>query len=509
VLSYAELQSITDDIARRLTKRKVQKVRMLSPHTIGLELYGFDQVKGETSKRWLLLSMHRKHGRLHTLSDAPTQPPFAHPFADQLKKHLKGAGFVSISLLNDERVIEMHFESKSGYPILIQELLGTRTNCFLLDEKRNILGSLHAIPASRELAQGAAWHRPEASGLPERALQNRFEGIQEEELHNAVESEYQDQEMGDQAEGLRASLKRALKREVDFIERKMKKIDEDLQEQSRYQEFRRYGDLIKAYLPNLKPEKGEVTVVDYDEDGNPVDVTIPIDESMTVQQNMELYFKKFRKGAKGSQKLGTHLNVLLSARNDARTWLKQAEILDDDALKEFAERPEIKRMLAKHEQHLVAEEEREHLITGNLASTRHINHADVKLRPRRMQSVDGWEILVGKGAAGNDHLTIQIANGNDTFLHVDGVPGSHVIIPEQKGQTPPLETLLDAAQLAMHFSKMKNASKANVSYTQKKYVKKPKGAKPGLVVLNQRKSLSVRKDESRLNRLLGKQPEAS
>ncbi|MCA8938250.1 MAG: DUF814 domain-containing protein, partial [Planctomycetes bacterium] len=95
-----------------------------------------------------------------------------------------------------------------------------------------------------------------------------------------------------------------------------------------------------------------------------------------------------------------------------------------------------------------------------------------------------------------------IANGNDWFLHIASFPGAHVIVRNQKGQTPPLETLLDAAQLCLHYSKMKKALAASVHYVQAKFVRKPKGAKPGLVLVHGGKEISIRKDDERLARLL-------
>lgn len=501
MLSYAEMKALVSDLSARMTKRKVQKLRLLSPTTLAMELYGFDAIAGASSKRWLVLVADPKFGRLHLLREAPPTDPYAHPFGDQLKKHIKGAGFVSIALLENDRIAELHFESKQGYRILILELLGSLTNCFLLDENRHILGSLRPMAPSRGLSQRDPWVRPPAAELPDKALRNRYSGTVEDELHNAVEADYANQENEAESESLRSAITKAFKRERDFIVRKMEKIDEEMREQSRFQEFRRYGDLLKAYLNTAEPVDGVVSVTDYDEEGNPVQVEIPVDPALSMQENMEAYFKKFRKGAKGSQKLGTHLSVLVSARSDLDSTLAELDKVGDDELGAFSKRSIVARVLKKYAPDDAPASEEQ----PKLSSTRMLPKVEPHLKPRACTSIDGWEILVGKGAAGNDYLTTQLANGNDTFLHVDGVPGSHVIIRSQGGELPPPETLMDGAMLAMYFSKMKTASKANVSYIQKKHVKKPKGAKPGLVVLNQRNTLTVRMDDARMARLLGKE----
>jgi predicted ribosome quality control (RQC) complex YloA/Tae2 family protein len=90
-------------------------------------------------------------------------------------------------------------------------------------------------------------------------------------------------------------------------------------------------------------------------------------------------------------------------------------------------------------------------------------------------------------------LTLKIAKGDDFWFHVAGYGGSHVVLKNpEKLVTPPRPSLLEAAQLAAYFSQARNAPKVEVHYTQKKFVSKPKGAKPGLVRLKDFKSISVR-----------------
>ena len=112
------------------------------------------------------------------------------------------------------------------------------------------------------------------------------------------------------------------------------------------------------------------------------------------------------------------------------------------------------------------------------------------------------EIWVGRSDACNDHLTTRLARGNDLFFHLDGAPGSHVILRTAGRSDPPSEALLDACELAVHFSKQKNASRADVHIVPIKRVKKPKGAKPGLVYVTGGRTLTLRRDEKRLARLL-------
>ncbi|MBI3724775.1 DUF814 domain-containing protein, partial [bacterium] len=121
--------------------------------------------------------------------------------------------------------------------------------------------------------------------------------------------------------------------------------------------------------------------------------------------------------------------------------------------------------------------------------------------PRKFDS-RGFTILVGRSNEENDRLTLTVARGNDLFFHVRGFPGSHVIVRTERDKSVPLETLLDAAALAVHYSKVRGNTRADVSYTPRKYVRKPRGAKPGLVEISNEKTIRPDGDPARLARLL-------
>ena len=124
-------------------------------------------------------------------------------------------------------------------------------------------------------------------------------------------------------------------------------------------------------------------------------------------------------------------------------------------------------------------------------------------RPYRVfLSRSGDRILVGKGGRDNDETTLKVAGPNDIFLHVRGTPGAHVIVPVRKGEQVNDQTLLDAAHLALHYSKMKRAEKADITWTPRRNVKKPKGAKAGLVSVSRESVLHLRREPERLARLL-------
>jgi hypothetical protein len=126
-----------------------------------------------------------------------------------------------------------------------------------------------------------------------------------------------------------------------------------------------------------------------------------------------------------------------------------------------------------------------------------------RLSPGRYRTSDGLEVWVGRSAAGNDHLTTRLARGNDLFLHVEASPGSHVVLRMAGRKEAPQESLLEAAELAVHFSKQRNAARATLHVAPIKDVRKPRGSKPGLVQVLRGRSLALRRDAARLARVLG------
>ena len=115
---------------------------------------------------------------------------------------------------------------------------------------------------------------------------------------------------------------------------------------------------------------------------------------------------------------------------------------------------------------------------------------------------DGARILVGKGGEQNDELTFHVARPWDIWLHARGVPGSHVVLVTRKNEEVPQEALLDAAHLAHHFSQRKGEPRGEITWVPARFVRKTKGAAPGQVTYTRDKTLMVRIEPDRMERLL-------
>ena len=126
----------------------------------------------------------------------------------------------------------------------------------------------------------------------------------------------------------------------------------------------------------------------------------------------------------------------------------------------------------------------------------------VRMPYRTFLSSSGHPILVGKGAADNDALTLTVARPHDHWLHARGVQGAHVVVQRDRNAILTPELLVDAAHLAAHFSDLRGEPSAEIQHTERRYLRKPKGAAPGKVNVDREKVLLLRVEPSRLQRLL-------
>jgi predicted ribosome quality control (RQC) complex YloA/Tae2 family protein len=198
-------------------------------------------------------------------------------------------------------------------------------------------------------------------------------------------------------------------------------------------------------------------------------IKIEVDENLSLTDAAAEFFKRYTK-----------------ARNAAVEIQKRIETLEREILRINSERERLEVAInAKDEHYFEADEAVED--RAKRPSTKKADFSGA----RRFRSSDGFEILVGKKAVDNDQLTFRVAGPLDLWLHAADYAGSHVIVRNPNRSDIPHKTLIEAASLAAFYSSGKSQTKAAVHYTQKKFVNKPRGAKPGLVRLASFKTVLV------------------
>jgi len=276
-----------------------------------------------------------------------------------------------------------------------------------------------------------------------------------------------------------SSIAHTLKNHIERCEKKIAIQNEALESAARMEEYRQKGELIQANLYRLK--KGEpVARVDnfYDENYAPID--IPMDVSLSPAQNAQRYFKLYQK-ARGARTLAAEQKA------KAEQELEYLEQMEDDLRKctDAAGLAELRAMLEK---------------SGHVRAvvSRVKQRKEAPSQPMKFVSSDGIEIEVGKNALQNERLTMG-AKGDETWLHAQKMPGSHVII--HTTDAVPQRTLDEAAMLAAYYSKGVRSAQVPIDVTLRRYIKKPGGTPAGFVIYTHQKTLYITPDEAAVRRI--------
>ena len=264
------------------------------------------------------------------------------------------------------------------------------------------------------------------------------------------------------------------------IERKLALQAQELEQCGQREQLKIYGDLLNANLYRMEKGQSSVTLQNYyDENGG--EVTIPLDPSLAPSKNAQKYYTEYRKAAT-AEKMLTELIA------QAKEELVYIESVFDAVTRTAGESEllEIRDELAE---------------SGYL---KHYKNRNRQLKPKppiRYRSDDGFIILCGRNNKQNDRLTLKEARNYDIWLHTHNIPGSHVIIVTN-GEEVPDSTVEQAAQIAACNSKARESTQVPVDYTQVRNVKKPNGAKPGMVIFDHYQTAYITPDHSLAERLL-------
>ena len=279
---------------------------------------------------------------------------------------------------------------------------------------------------------------------------------------------------------LAAALSRAQRKaaqRIDGLERQQEQI-------ASTDELRRTADLMLAY-GHLAPRGATELMVPHP-DEQAEQLRIALDPAQSVHAQAEKLYKKARKLTDAAAISSARLDETRQQHAQLEALAGKLDATADGDLAALAD---------------------ELTAAGVLAAPRQETTKDRKITGgenfRRFESAEGYPIFVGRNNRQNDRLTTRVARGNDLWLHVgQGQSGSHVVVRLPRGKTASLETMLDAATLAVHFSRARGNPNCEVIYTQAKHVRKPKGLPPGSVIPSRTRSITVRHEAARLTRLL-------
>lgn len=413
------------------------------------------------------------------------------PGADLLARELQDATLTAVEPAAGERRCVLRFAARGGERTVCVELFGTRGLWALCDEQGVALTMSRPVEtAVRTLRRGDIYAPPPPAGA--RAEQPpRFAADDDplrriDEHFGAIDIAQEERAAIDELRLAAQRAQRKVGHQVDGLRQKLADV-------GRAQELRDRADLMLAYAHGVRRGAAEMRVPNLDGDG---ELTIPLDPKLPVAQQANKLYDKARRLDDGREVAEQRLHAAEAQHRDL------AQVLDSLADDATPEQLEAARARLQVLGALPAQQGQDKPRSGAPRP------GSGKGKPagvpyRRFESAEGYTIFVGRNNAQNDELTMRFANGNDLWLHVGGGrPGSHVVVRLPKQKTASLETLLDAATLAVHFSKARGEARVDVIYTFKKHVRKPKGLPPGAVVPSHTRSVTVQKEEQRLRRLL-------
>ena len=527
------LAAVLHELRAVVTGGKIDKIHQPSRDEIVLAMRtGSGNVK-------LLLSASPNHPRpqLTTLSrENPAEPPM---FCMLLRKHLTGGRLLEIEQPPQERIVIFRFETLSELGDrqerkLVLECMSRRANLILLDEEGRVMDCLRRVEGDittgkRAVLPGMFYHLPEPHpGLaPLIAREGEARGAGEdwgETLLTAVEAgEYTPtvlirdgrpvdftflsitqygpettfktyETFGELMDGFyanREQAERARQKGQDLVktvttarDRTARKLANQRREWEATQDrerLRELGDILTSNLHVMEKGMSVLRTMDF-YDPECAQVEIKLDPLLTPQQNAAKYYKEYNKAKTAESILALQIEK------------GEADLAYLESVLEAIPMAEGERDLQEIRQELIDTGFARRLKKAKAREKRVVS------KPMEFRSSTGLRISVGKNNTQNDLLTTKQAGRGDIWLHTQKIHGSHVIL-WCEGKELDMTSLSEAAVLAAYYSQARESRKVPVDYTPVKYVKKPAGSKPGMVVYMTYQTAYVDPDEELVKRL--------
>jgi predicted ribosome quality control (RQC) complex YloA/Tae2 family protein len=308
--------------------------------------------------------------------------------------------------------------------------------------------------------------------LTYRALQARPTPSMSAAAARVVEEEARGAALADLQRSFLARIAEAVRR----AERAARDVQTQMEEAGRADRWRRFGELLLAYAATVTLGADRVAVPDFD--GTPVE--IPLDPRRSPIANAQAFFRRHTKAAAALRALPARLRTL----QEERAYLDHVGLFAAQA----ASPEEVRAVMQElAETGLAAERGGRAPRTPRPSRPKRPGAAAV---PRTFTAPDGSRILVGRSNRENDHVTFTLAAPDDLWLHTRGLPGAHVIL-KTGGRTPTPAAVEAAASVAAYFSQGRGAAKVAVDVTARRHVRKPKGARPGMVTYREERTVLV------------------
>lgn len=464
-MDQAQIQRVAQELRAALTGRFFGKIFQLTPLSFAFD-FG---LRGE----FLYVSVEPASPRLYLIRrrtrDLEKQSIPHAPFAQLMRSTLSGASLTQISKDPLDRIVRFTFQNDGVFRRLVVQLTGRTADLFLLDELNRITAVLREQGKTRLGDIYVPPPRPPKERAEDFTLNAGPPSAQFDSHYTSLDAT---KEFDTRARALRSKLTGAIKRQRTLKEN----LQQDLVRHGDPEEHKRTGDLLLANIATATRDGNKIRIIDYYAEGAPV-IEIEVDENRSLQDEAAARFRHYTKSKHAAGEIAERLTQVDRAIAALERRLQELDAIiqsrDGDALASFEKPAPAPKAVPKK----AAKQEK---IPG----------------VRRYLSTDGYEILVGRAARDNDHLTFRVAQPNDLWMHAGDYPGSHVVVRNPTRKEIPQRTIIEAAQLAGRFSQASEDAKVVIHYVERKFLSKPKGAAPGLVRMSRFRSITVEPKEA-------------
>ncbi|OQQ74887.1 hypothetical protein B6U63_04165 [Ligilactobacillus salivarius] len=534
------------ELNQTLQNGRVTKISQPYPNEVILT------IRANRTNYPVLLSANPRYARFQITQIPYTNPAVPTNFTMMLRKYLEGAKLLKIKQLDNDRVVYFEFLTRNELgdklPLLLSaEIMGRYSNVILINQSTNkIIDTIKHVGMDqnryRTLLPGATYRQPPTQNkenpfeqdsntfeeliqkYPNREvladnLLKQYQGISRDnalaladKLHSSnnfvqdfndflamtedpiptmngnnfsifadnpndkkfttlsemLDVFYHTKANRDRVQQQGGQLLHVIRKNLQRNKKKLKKLSNELKATENADEYRIKGEVLTTYLYQIKRGMTKITLPNFYD--NNKEITISLSNQLSPSQNAQKYFKKYQK----LKNAVTFVNEQIELTKKEVAYLE--EIQTQIELATPADLNDIKTEL-----------QQEGYIKKKQQKSKHSSRVKIN-KPESFIASDGTEILVGKNNLQNEKLTLHTAKKTDIWLHAKNIPGSHVII---KSNNPSNETLFEASMLAAYFSKFRSSANVPIDYVQVKHIRKPNGSKPGFVIYEGQKTLTV------------------
>lgn len=396
--------------------------------------------------------------------EIPQKPPM---FCMLLRKHLENARISKINQPQYERILEFYIEtynelSEKIYLCLAVELMGKHSNVVLYNYDTNIIvGCAHNVGAEksreREMMGGLPYVYPPHHANSWYTNTDSIANTQNE-INTEIDNYFAEQIANDKFKKLQDQYKQVIIKKIKKAENTLTKIKKQQVSNEKADKYRLYGDLIMSNLYNNKDFSKSILLYDYENDKN---ITIDLDETKTLKENANRFYKLYNKAKTSNQKI----SELYTNLKQECTYLGQVLYSIDSA-------KEIQDLLD---------------ISFEIEPEKRIEIKKSALEPQKITE-ENYTIWIGKNNKQNDFIVSKLAKDNDYWFHTKDCAGSHVLLRTENITN---DLILKCCRIAKENSSGAKSSKIGVIYTKAKYLKKPPKANLGYVTYSNEEEIII------------------